>query len=269
MIGLRDALTLARWHNALIAAAGVLIGAWWARSSPTAVPVLLTAIVAACLTTFANAYNDACDAEIDRLSHPERPIPSGRVTVEQARALAWIAAALGCLLSLAVTPMMVIASAAILLVMREYSLRIKRHGLPGNVVVAILAALPFVYGAWSAGHPSAGVTLLLLAAPLHFAREIAKDLDDVAGDEGARATVPIALGRTVARRLVVISVAGFLLMLLPLTSIRPAFALALVPALVVTLLGAWRVAAGQIGGAQLFKSAMLLAMTALVVAPPR
>jgi 4-hydroxybenzoate polyprenyltransferase len=45
----------------------------------------LAALAAACATGASNAWNQAFDADIDRRNKPERPVPSGRATVAQAR----------------------------------------------------------------------------------------------------------------------------------------------------------------------------------------
>jgi len=55
--------------------------------------------------------------------------------------------------------------------------------------------MPLVYGAAAVGWWRAGVVPAVLAAFLHLAREIVKDLEDVPGDLAlGRATVPIAWG---------------------------------------------------------------------------
>src|SRR5689334_17162382 len=62
------ALRLARWPNALMAAAAVVLGAAWAGGVRSA--TWLAASAALALTGFANAVNDLHDVDIDRLAHP-------------------------------------------------------------------------------------------------------------------------------------------------------------------------------------------------------
>src|SRR6516162_4426254 len=78
-------LELARWKNALMAAFGVAVGA-----SPRLFMIEPVAMVAAicsaiALTVTANATNDVADADLDRVAHPARPIPSGRISKDAAR----------------------------------------------------------------------------------------------------------------------------------------------------------------------------------------
>ena len=84
---------------------------------------------------------------------------------------------------------------AALLVMLVYSPLLKSRGLQGNLAVAVVASMPLVYGAAAVGYWRAGLVPAVLAAFLHLAREVVKDIEDVPGDLAiGRATVPIAWG---------------------------------------------------------------------------
>lgn len=257
-------LALARWQNALIAAAGVLLGAWWAGWGAWG-PVLAAACAAIAFTAAANAWNDIADRDIDRIAHPTRPLPSGALDVRTARFVAWGAAATGLVLATIARPALGLVSGGVLVVMWGYSPLLKRHGLVGNAAVAILASLPFLYGAWAVGRPRAALILVAVAAPLHFARELAKDIDDAAGDALMRRTVPV-VNPTAARIFLFAALALFALMLAPLIVGRPRFAAVLVPALVLCALAARAVLRGRTGAPALFKLAMLCAMVAFAAA---
>jgi geranylgeranylglycerol-phosphate geranylgeranyltransferase len=259
-------LRLGRWPNALIAAAGVLVGAWWARGSDADWIRVALALVSAIFLAFASyAWNDAADAEIDRVVHPERPIPRGELTPRDAARFAAFAALIGIASSALARPVLGLLAAASALLMRAYSASLKRHGAPGNLVVALLASLPFLWGAWAAGAPREGLWLVLVAAPLHLAREIAKDLDDAGGDVGRRRTIPLAFGAPAARAALLAALLLFVALLLPLAVRVPLFAAAVAPAILLAALAArhsWR---GDRGAPALFKAAMLCAMAALLI----
>ena len=259
-------LRLARWPNALIAAAGVLAGAWWARGDLLSRATWLAVLSAAALTALANATNDIADLEIDRSAHPERPLPRGELGVREASALAVIGAIVGVGAAAVIAPALGALASAVALAMALYSWRIKRAGLPGNLLVALLASLPFLWGAWSAGSPRAAAPLVLLAIPLHLAREIAKDLDDAAADAPVRRTLPVRFGIPVARAALVIALLAFLAALVPFAPGRPRFAVAVLPVLALAVLGALRALRGQRGGPLLFKSAMVCAILSLAAA---
>ncbi len=110
--------------------------------------------------------------------------------------------------------------------------------------------------------------LVLLGAPLHLARELAKDLDDVAGDAGHRATLPLARGVGAARRATLAALLAFTLLLSPIVARAPLFAAAVAPAIFLAALAARHVWRGERGGPPLLKAAMLCAMAALVVTAP-
>ena len=256
-------LELVRWRNALIAALGVLLGAWFAEGAPFTRGPLLAAGAAIALAAFANAFNDCCDIEIDRLAHPGRPLPSGRLRPSHAGAIAVTAALLALLCALLVSTALAAVTALVLLVMREYSLRLKRRGF-GNGIVAVLASLPFLYGAWSIGAPLAALPLLALGIPLHFAREVAKDLEDAPADAPVRRTLPVTQGPARARGVFVGALLVFLAVLIPFALSRPLFAMLVLPAVALCALAARRVLDGRQGSPVLLKSAMLWAMAALI-----
>jgi geranylgeranylglycerol-phosphate geranylgeranyltransferase len=253
-----------RWRNALLSAIGVWVGAWWVGSWRSW-DVFLAALTAATLTAVANTWNDIADADIDRLAHPERPLPSGALSAATAQRTARIAMVASVLSSAAVSVALALLTLLVLLLMYLYSPWIKRLGLPGNVLVAVLASLPFLYGAWAAGDARAGVYLVAIAAPLHLAREIAKDIDDEPADRGRRRTLPVAHGISVARIMVAGSLVLFAVALVPIAVAHVRFALAMMPALIVAALAALASLRGRRGAPALFKAAMLLSMLALVI----
>jgi geranylgeranylglycerol-phosphate geranylgeranyltransferase len=258
-------LSLARWENALLSVAGVVLGAWWANRSPGEPETIVMAGVAALLTAFANADNDVRDFEIDRIAHPDRPLPSGALSIETARIIVGLAAAAALVLSALLGGAQTLAAVGVIAAMTLYNRGVKAQGVPGNVIVAIVASLPFVFGAWSAGSASAGLPLFLVGVPLHFAREIAKDLDDAHGDVSFRRTLPLRVGAATARLVVVSSVALFVVALAPFAVRTPAFAIVVLPAVALCLVAVRRVWSGQRGTARLLKSAMVVAMVAFVL----
>ena len=258
-------LTLVRWENALLSVAGVILGAWWAKGLPNAPQTVVMAWVAVLLTSFANADNDVRDYEIDRIAHPERPLPSGALSIEAARIVVGLAAAGALILSSLLGGAQTLAAVGVIVAMTLYNRGVKAHGVPGNVVVAVVASLPFLFGAWSAGAPRDGVPLFLVGVPLHFAREIAKDLNDAHGDANHRRTLPLRVGPGAARLVVVSSVALFVVALAPFAVRRPVFAIVVLPAVALCLVAARRVLSGERGTPRLLKSAMVVAMVAFVL----
>lgn len=243
--------------NGLLAAAGVLVGARGAGLtwSPW---VLSAALAAICLAIVANAFNDYDDRAIDAIIHPMRPLPSGAITTGAALRTVGIAAIGGIVLSALARPVLALVSLGVIVIMLAYS-HIKSHwGVIANATVAVLGSMPFLYGAWAAGKPEAGVLLVGIAAPLHFAREVAKDVDDIDGDRGLRRTLPIIAGVPVARAVEVAATCVFLAAWIAFMGGRwitwPAVLLA--------------IAAAYWGMPTIYKTAMAVAMIAYYVSRP-
>jgi geranylgeranylglycerol-phosphate geranylgeranyltransferase len=266
------ALRLVRWANALTAAGGVLVGAWfttWAGLERT-IAIALATVAAIALTASANAWNDIADVDIDRVAHPDRPLVTGELSLAFADRVAMTAATVAVLCASAVSVTLGICTIGVLLLMRLYSPWLKRAGLVGNVVVAVLASLPFVYGSCAAGLWQRGLPLVLIAIPLHLARELAKDLDDRDADRGARHTLPLVAGAPMARVMILLALvaagAAFAFALVPIVRAPVVLAAALLPAVLALAFATIRALRGLPGSPACFKIAMVCAMAALLVA---
>lgn len=260
----RALLAISRWRNALIAAVGVYVGAWWAARDVSLPATLAAALAAVALTAYANAFNDLADVAIDRSAHPQRPLPTGTLTPRTVQWFAATAAAAGIALAFVARPSLGLLSVAVVALMTLYSTTLARLPLVGSLVVAALASLPFFYGAVTVGVAPDGLRLVAVAMPLHLAREFAKSLDDAAADAGYRRTLPIAFGRTPTLVLLTLSVALFAWRVLLLATPEPRLRVLLVPALVLCVVATRRALAAHAGAPLLFKTAMLAAMAALV-----
>lgn len=263
------ALRLVRWANALTAAAAVVIGAWWVGWVDFR-PIALAAVAALGLTAAANAWNDMADVAIDRIAHPARPLVSGALSMREADRMAMAGAVSAVLASSAVSITLGLASIGVLLLMRLYSPWIKRAGFAGNLLVSVLASLPFVYGSYAAGDWELGLPLVLIAIPLHLARELAKDLEDREADRGARRTLPLVFGAPAARVAIIAALAAsgiaLALVLAPLVHSPALLFAALAPAMIALALATARALRGLPGSPAFFKLAMVCAMAALLVA---
>jgi len=262
----RALVDIARWRNGLIAAVGVYVGAWWAMRDATRPATLAAALAAIALTGYANAFNDLADVEIDRKAHPERPLPRGALRPRVVHSFAALLAVAGIAFAFIARPSLGFLSVAVVALMTLYSTTLARLPLVGSVTVAVLASLPFFYGAVTVGAARDGIILLGVAIPLHLAREIAKSLDDAHADAPYRRTAPIAFGRGISLSLIAVAVGVFAWRLLSLPSPDPRMRMLVIPSLAICVVATRRALAGRTGAPLLFKSAMLAAMAAIVVA---
>ncbi len=275
---------LARPGNAAMASFSALLGMLVVLGPDLAdpdmlVPVVLGMLVPFLVTAGGNSLNDYMDQMVDMEAHPDRPLPSGRITHGQAMWFGMACFFVGLALAASIVtftdidllPVLVAVLAVTLLFCYEASF--KYRGLPGNVVVAVLSALTFVFGASVLAEPDheAWATVLVLFALAFFAstgREIAKDIEDVEADRGTRVTLPITVGvglaAGVATVLIVAAVAMSPFPFWPLGTMGWAY-LAIVIVADVVFLYSLPLLRRQPGGAQrLHKVGMLLALLAFL-----
>ncbi len=183
-----------------MAAVGVLIGNGIVSGSlfagaETVLPAMLAAFL---ITAFGNVFNDISDRGIDAVVHPERPLPSGRISLRSAQMFAALLLGFGLVQAWTAgqAPLLAFAAANSLLLV-AYDLRLKRWPLAGNVAVAALVASTFLFGALPAAPWSGGGRALALVMAMVFltnlARELLKDIEDAHGDTDRR-TLPMVIG---------------------------------------------------------------------------
>lgn len=186
-------LQLIRFGNCLIAAVSVWVGGYLAVGFVTTPALWLTMAGVFCICAGGNIVNDIVDRRIDSISHPERPIPAGRMSANSAKVLA-IVFHLSAIILIAFSSLIVaLAGVFAILALLAYNLRLKKVPLVGNLIVAILAGLTFIVG----GLAVAPDATLLLPGPIvaavfafffHLNREIIKDIEDMDGDSRENAS---------------------------------------------------------------------------------
>jgi geranylgeranylglycerol-phosphate geranylgeranyltransferase len=133
-----------------------------------------------------NALNDRLDIKADSINHPERPLPSGALKETEASIVALALFVFGNLLSLLLSPKLILLTVTVSLLLLWYNWSLKRIAVVGNLVVALLGATTVVAGGLAAGgnilELPGSLFPALLAFLLHFAREMTKDVQDMEGD---------------------------------------------------------------------------------------
>ena len=197
-------LYLVRPHNCAIAAVSVWVGQFLTPKMADSRPDIFAMLAAFLVCGFGNVLNDILDINADRINHPQRPLPSGKVSLRGGRILA------GIILSLILCDMfwltasgsMICLVATMLLI--SYNYRLKRVAYIGNLIIAVLGGLTFVLGGarsgWSSVFALPGPLIpTVFAVLMHFGREIIKDIQDITGDRnsGSR-TAPIQFGMSIS-----------------------------------------------------------------------
>ncbi len=190
----KSLLRLLRPGNALIAGAGVLVGA---ACLPGPMPwglALLGFGIMAALAAGGNAENDVCDLTIDRRNRPDRPLPSGAVTSRQALVSAYALYSLALAASWFVSPTHALLVAGMIVLLIAYNRLLKRLPLWGNLAVSLLCALALIFTEWPAW-PKATAIAAGFAFLTTLLREILKDIEDMPGDgENGLRTAPLVFG---------------------------------------------------------------------------
>jgi geranylgeranylglycerol-phosphate geranylgeranyltransferase len=183
-----------RLFTSLLVPGVVYIGGLVAGESFFSISLFLAMISFFLLAAGSMPLNDYFDREIDEIVHPNRPLPSKRLTPNELLLFSLILFAGGLVVSLFINLICFSIVCVTLLFIYLYEAYFKKMGLAGNIVVAFLSAMSFTFGSSAMGNPFASIFLSLIAFLLFTGREILKDVEDVKGDEGIRQTLPMDVG---------------------------------------------------------------------------
>ncbi len=130
----------------------------------------------AMLSTFfigssAQTINDYFDWNIDKINHPERPIPKGILKPNEMLYFSIILFLIGFIISIFINLLcvgIVVFSLVMLILYEKY---LKNIGITGNITVGFISALSFTYGGAAVGNPFASLILSLMAFFIMVSRE--------------------------------------------------------------------------------------------------
>ena len=190
-------LRLFRFGNGIMGIIGVLVGAFIAVGLDIAdhyVNLAISCIVVLSFMAGGNSLNDYIDIEIDRVGHPDRPLPRGEIRPRTALILGIGGMVLAGTLSIfmgSVLVTCVVFIAAGLMIF--YELFLKQRGFAGNMMIAVLTGMIFLFGGAVVNNIEANFIVAIMAILVSIGREIAKDIEDMGSDEG-RSTLPMKIG---------------------------------------------------------------------------
>jgi geranylgeranylglycerol-phosphate geranylgeranyltransferase len=192
-------IALTRPGNAILTAVAVIAGAFIAKG-PEDILVFQTEIAICCISAMmlvggGNALNDYNDRESDKKNHPERPIPSGKISAENALNFAQILLGLGLVILIFALdnkmPFVIALLGIITLIAYENGL--KAAGIAGNIAVGLMSGAVFLYAGMAVNDPGPTIWMVGLAILATITREIVKDIQDLEGDKD-RFTLPAKIG---------------------------------------------------------------------------
>lgn len=195
-------IEILRPGNAVMGAISIILVALIDRT--LSIPIILAMIAVFFETAAGNVINDYFDYNIDLVNKPERPIPSGRISLKNGRNYAYLLFMAGTVCGFLISyltnnwiPFIIVLLADIILYL--YAYKLKTTPAIGNLAVGFMTGFGFVFGGFTINNPSIITTSIFLgffAFVMTTAREIIKDIEDVEGDkkDGAR-TLPILIGK--------------------------------------------------------------------------
>ena len=192
-------IALTRPGNAILTSIAVIAGAFIAKG-PEDILNFQTEIAICCVSAMmlvggGNALNDYNDRESDKKNHPERPIPSGKISAENALTFAQILLGLGLVILIFTLdnkmPFVIALLGVITLIAYENGL--KAAGISGNIAVGLMSGAVFLYAGMAVNDPGPTIWMFGLAILATITREIVKDIQDLEGDKD-RFTLPTRIG---------------------------------------------------------------------------
>ena len=197
---------LCRIWNALFAAGVCVYSFFIAKNSLNYCDVALLSLGVFFLLAFANTHNDIIDFEIDKINRPNRPLPSGKMSLKTARIIALASFLLAIILGFASGFEFALLFVAVGTLCFIYNRFLKGLPLAGNLAVALLTTTPIIIPIlkFKSLQPEL-LNLAFFAFILTFAREITKDIEDIEGDKAlGLKTFPVLLGTNLSFALVLI-----------------------------------------------------------------
>ena len=187
--------------NAIMGAIAIILVAFVDKTFN--IPVILAILAVFFETAAGNVINDYYDYEIDLINKPERPIPSGRISLKSGKYFSYLLFLAGTICGFIISiitnnwiPFLIVIIADIVLYL--YAYKLKSTPLIGNLTVGFMTGFGFVFGGFSINNPEIIITSINLgffAFVMTTAREIVKDIEDLKGDKSAGAkTLPILIG---------------------------------------------------------------------------
>ena len=189
-------ITIIRPLNVILGGVTIVISSFIVQYNGPISYLFFAVLVVMFYTAGANTLNDYFDYKIDKINRPDRAISSGLVLRNHALIFSLFAFIIGTLFALQLNKNSQLVSVGVSLpLIIGYNAKLKNFPLIGNIVVALILSLSFIYAGFVFDNIKPLIIPALLAFGLTLIREIVKDMADVIGDKAvALKTFPIIYG---------------------------------------------------------------------------
>ncbi len=174
------------------------------------IPLIVGALLYGVLNGASNAYNQVSDLGIDRINRPERPIPSGRISIKKALGFTFTVYAIALVIAYLISFYFFVVTAICLIITTLYStppVYLKKRFLLSTTTIALCQSWLFLLAGWvilpfaNPWEPTIwfiGFVLFILL----FGACGTKDFTEVEGDSKfGMKTLPILYGNEKAARI--------------------------------------------------------------------
>lgn len=199
-------IRISRPLNLLIVFFTVLVAGFiCSKSNEINFNIVLAGISASFIAAAGYIINDYFDVKIDKVNRPGRPLASGRISIRSAVILYFVVSIMGLVLALIINTVVFTIAAVSEVLLFVYSFKLKSIALLGNLSIAVLTGLTFIYGGATVNNISFSIIPALFALLINFIREIVKDMEDVEGDiKNGIKTFPYRFGFSVAKNFILL-----------------------------------------------------------------
>jgi len=180
--------------------------------------IILAALSGGFVGAAGNVINDVYDVQIDKINRTERPLPSGKITTNQALTFFYLLNFVALIIAFQINPLSFLIVSVSEISIYFYSRSLKKIPLFGNFVVSFFTGLAFVFGGAAVNNLRNSIIPAAFALVINFIREIVKDIEDIDGDvEQNVITFPAKYGIDLSVKIIVyLTSALILLTLMPI-----------------------------------------------------
>lgn len=199
-------IKITRPINVIITFSVVVVAILISQTEQTNFHVILFASIAAALVTAAgNIVNDIFDIETDKISHQDRVLVLGKISKTEAWTEYLLLNSISIIISILLSVKLIVIVLATIILLFIYSAALKKLPLIGNLTIAFLTGLTFIYGGYAAGNPVAAIVPAVFGFLINLIREIVKDILDIEGDNKLNyRTLPIKFGIDKSKKLIIL-----------------------------------------------------------------
>ncbi|MGC9308806.1 MAG: UbiA family prenyltransferase, partial [Thermoplasmatota archaeon] len=178
----------------LMASLAVFVGGIVGGYQFQTIGLFFAMIVVFLMTAGSMAINDYFDRNIDQIAHPDRPLPSGKLSSHDALYFSFVSFSIAVGLSVAINISCFGIVVTGLVLMMIYERYYKNIGFIGNLLTAFIIAMALILGGAAVGNVHDTLLLAFMAFFIMLGREIFMDVKDVEGDSAQRVTLPMTIG---------------------------------------------------------------------------